>query len=295
MALEFKRVGIVSRFSDSTSSAATNIGATTDTLIKFLTARNHQVVLEEGAASTVPDAALDTVSMDQLGTHCDLVIVVGGDGTLLHTARSVAKHNIPLVGINLGRLGFLTDISPDDMLPRLEEILNGQYHEEKRFLLRAMVMRNGEVAQTNTAFNDVVIHKWNSVRMIEFETHVDGLLVNSQRSDGLIISTPTGSTAYALSGGGPILHPALNAIVLVPICPHTLSNRPIVIDGDSVIELKVKPSDLPHVRITMDGQTNFGLKEGDTVRVIKKEQPVRLFHPKGHDHFQVLRAKLRWG
>lgn len=289
MTTEFRRVGIVSRFSDTT------IGTTIETLATFLTARNHQVVLDESAAKTLPGTTFQTTTMEKLGEHCDLVIVVGGDGTLLHTARSVAKHNIPLVGINLGRLGFLTDITPDDMLPRLEEILNGAYHEEKRFLLRAMIIRNGEIKQSNTAFNDVVIHKWNSVRMIEFETHVDGLLVNSQRSDGLIVSTPTGSTAYALSGGGPILHPALNAIVLVPVCPHTLSNRPIVIDGDSIIELKVKSSDLAHVRITMDGQTNFGLEAGDIVRIAKKEQPVRLFHPKGHDHYQILRAKLRWG
>lgn len=289
MTSDFRRVGIVSKFSDTT------IGTTIETLASFLTARKHHVVLDESAARTLPGTTLETTTIEQLGKCCDLVIVVGGDGTLLHTARSIAEHNIPLVGINLGRLGFLTDISPDDMLHRLEEILNGCYHEEKRFLLRAMVVRNGAVVQENNAFNDVVIHKWNSVRMIEFETHVDGLLVNSQRSDGLIVSTPTGSTAYALSGGGPILHPALNAIVLVPICPHTLSNRPIVIDGDSTIELRVKHSDLAHVRITMDGQTNFGIEEGDIVRIVKRDPPVRLFHPKGHDHFQILRAKLRWG
>jgi len=289
MTSEFRRVGIVSKFIDTT------IGATIETLANFLTARKHKVVLDESAAKTLPGTQFETTTIEQLGKCCDLVIVVGGDGTLLHTARSIAAHNIPLVGINLGRLGFLTDISPDDMLQRLEEILNGHYHEEKRFLLQAMVVRNGAVVQENNAFNDVVIHKWNSIRMIEFETHVDGLLVNSQRSDGLIVSTPTGSTAYALSGGGPILHPALNAIVLVPICPHTLSNRPIVIDGDSAIELRVKHSDLAHVRITMDGQTNFGLEEGDIVRIVKRDPPVRLFHPKGHDHFQILRAKLRWG
>ena len=289
MTTKFKRVGIVSKFSDVT------IGATIDTLTAFLTARHHEVVLDESAANTLPGTTLPTTTIDQLGERCDLVIVVGGDGTLLHTARSLAIHEIPLVGINLGRLGFLTDISPEDMLQRLEEILDGHYHEERRFLLRAMIVRNGEVVQENNAFNDVVIHKWNSVRMIEFETHVDGLLVNSQRSDGLIVSTPTGSTAYALSGGGPILHPSLDAIVLVPICPHTLSNRPIVIDGNSVIELRVTQSDLAHVRITMDGQTNFGIEEGDIVRIAKKEKPARLLHPKGHDHFQILRAKLRWG
>ncbi|MDZ4262400.1 MAG: NAD(+) kinase [Pseudomonadota bacterium] len=289
MTTKFKRIGIISKFSD------TSIGTTIEILATFLTERHHQVVLEESAAKALPGTTMETSSIEQLGVRCDLVIVVGGDGTLLHAARSLVEHNIPLVGINLGRLGFLTDISPDDMLSRLNEILDGTYYEEKRFLLRALVVRNGETVQEGSAFNDVVIHKWNSVRMIEFETHVDGLLVNSQRSDGLIVSTPTGSTAYALSGGGPILHPALNAIVLVPICPHTLSNRPIVIDGNSVIELRVTHSDLTHVRLTLDGQNNFGLEAGDIVKIMKKEKPVRLFHPKGHDHFQILRAKLRWG
>ncbi len=289
MTTKFSRIGIVSKFSD------TSIGTTIEILANFLSARNHQVVLEESAAKTLCNTTLETTSIDQIGKHCDLVIVVGGDGTLLHTARSLADHNIPLVGINLGRLGFLTDISPDDMLSRLDEILSGIYHEEKRFLLQALVIRNGETVQTGSALNDVVIHKWNSVRMIEFETHVDGLLVNSQRSDGLIVSTPTGSTAYALSGGGPIMHPALDAIVLVPICPHTLSNRPLVIAASSVIELRVTRTDIAHVRITLDGQTILSLAEGDHVRIVKKEPPVRLFHPKGHDHFQILRAKLRWG
>lgn len=289
MTIKFKHVGIISKFSDVT------IGETIETLAKFLVARNIDVVLDESAAKTLTQTELEITDIHQLGERCDLAIVVGGDGTLLHTARTLADYDIPLVGINLGRLGFLADISPNDMLQRLDEILSGQYFEEKRFLLNSSVVRNGETILKGNAFNDVVIHKWNSVRMIEFETYVNGLLVHNQRSDGLIVSTPTGSTAYALSGGGPIIHPSLNAILLVPICPHTLSNRPIVLDAESQIKLVVKDSDKPHVRITLDGQTNHEIHDGDTIEITKHHKPVRLIHPSDHDHYQILRAKLRWG
>ncbi len=289
MKTEFKTIGIISKFSDLT------IGGTITTLINFLMGRNISVILSESAAKTLPPSELETVDLKQLGQRCDLAIVVGGDGTILHSARALADYDIPLVGINLGRLGFLADISPDDMMEKLGEILDGDYHEEKRFLLVSHVERGSKIIDEGYAFNDVVIHKWNSVRMIEFETYIDGQLVNGQRSDGMIISTPTGSTAYALSGGGPILHPSMNAIILVPICPHTLSNRPLVIDADSDIELVVKSGSQPHVRITLDGQDNFEILDEDRIIVRKKDQPVRLIHPAGHDHYQLLRAKMGWG
>ncbi len=289
MAIRFKHIGIISKFSDLT------IGETIETLAKFLLARNLNILLDESAAKTLGETDLPTAPLAQLGEQCDLVIVVGGDGTMLNAARSLSDYDIPLLGVNLGRLGFLADVSPNGMLERLDEVLSGQYCEEERFLLESKVERDGSIVQQDSAFNDVVIHKWNSVRMIEFETFVDGRLINNQRSDGLIVSTPTGSTAYALSGGGPILHPSLNAIILVPICPHTLSNRPIVIDGDSTIELIVKESDIPHVRVTLDGQANHELQPGDTIKITKKEKPVKLLHPSDHDHYQILRAKLRWG
>ena len=289
MKTEFKTIGIISKFSD------LSIGGTITTLINFLMDRGIEVILSESAAKTLPPSELETVDFEQLGQRCDLAIVVGGDGTILHSARALADYDIPLVGINLGRLGFLADISPDDMMEKLGEILDGDYHEEKRFLLISHVERDGKIIDEGYAFNDVVIHKWNSVRMIEFETYVDGQLVNGQRSDGMIISTPTGSTAYALSGGGPILHPSMNAIILVPICPHTLSNRPLVIDADSDIELVVKPGSQPHVRITLDGQDNFEILDEDRIVIRKKDKPVRLIHPAGHDHYQLLRAKMGWG
>jgi NAD+ kinase len=289
MSSEFKTIGIISKFSD------LSIGDTISSLINFLLERNLQVILDESAAKTQPQTKLENVQFDELGQRCDLAIVVGGDGTILHSARALADHEIPLVGVNLGRLGFLADISSTDMTQKLGEILDGHYHEEQRFLLLSQLQRNGEIINEGYAFNDTVIHKWNSVRMIEFETFVNGQLVNSQRSDGLIVSTPTGSTAYALSGGGPILHPTMNAIVLVPICPHTLSNRPLVIDGDSMIELAIKQGNQPHVRMTLDGQEDFEIHDGDRVLIRKKEKKVRLIHPAEHDHYQILRAKLGWG
>ena len=289
MKTEFKTIGIISKFSD------LSIGGTITTLVNFLMGRDIEVILSESAAKTLPPSELETVDLEQLGQRCDLAIVVGGDGTILHSARALVDYDIPLVGINLGRLGFLADISPDDMMEKLGEILDGDYHKEERFLLISHVERDGKIIDEGYAFNDVVIHKWNSVRMIEFETYVDGQLVNGQRSDGMIVSTPTGSTAYALSGGGPILHPSMNAIILVPICPHTLSNRPLVVDADSEIELVVKPGSQPHVRITLDGQDNFEILDEDRIVIRKKDKPVRLIHPAGHDHYQLLRAKMGWG
>jgi len=259
-------------------------------LSRFLSDRGHQVLMDADTSSRSDNHDLTSEQLNDLGSKCDLVIVMGGDGTLLHSARCLAHHDVPLVGINLGRLGFLADVSPDKMLPTLEQILSGEYKEEARNLLSVDV--NGH---QHTAFNDVVIHKWNIARMIEFETYIDGHFVDAQRSDGLIISTPTGSTAYALSGGGPLLHPDLNATVLVPICPHTLSNRPIVINGDSTIEIIVGPmTENSHVRVTCDGQTTIPL-ESDKITISKHKHPVRLIHPKDHDHFNILRAKLGWG
>jgi NAD+ kinase len=259
-------------------------------LSRFLVERGHQVVLEDTTPRRSPGHGLQIATLEEIGGQCDLAIVVGGDGTLLRTARSLAEYDVPLLGINLGRLGFLVDVSPDTMLTTLGAIFSGHYEEENRSLLVARI--DGQMA---TALNDVVVHKWNSARMIEFETYIDGTFVDVQRSDGLIISTPTGSTAYALSGGGPLLHPDLDATLLVPICPHRLSNRPIVVSGRSIIEIRVcGHTELSHVRVTCDGQTCLSLGE-NRIRVEKYDHQVRLIHPSGHDHFEILRAKLGWG
>lgn len=233
-----------------------------------------------------PAAALD---IPELGAACDLIIVVGGDGTLLHAARELAPADAPLLGINLGRLGFLVDISPDHLEERLDQILAGDYHADARAMLE--VHTDGTDGR---AVNDIVVHKWNSVRMIELETWIDGVFVNAQRSDGVIVSTPTGSTAYALSGGGPLVHPGLDALLLVPICPHTLSNRPLVIGGDSRIELRIRDYEHEQVRLTCDGQINLPLAEGRAIHIRRSPHRLKLLHPRGYDHFSILRAKLGW-
>ncbi|MCP3866947.1 MAG: NAD(+) kinase [Gammaproteobacteria bacterium] len=265
-------------------------GDTLARLSQFLLNRGHRVLLEQATADKLEVQVLESVTLDTLGKQCDLGIVVGGDGTLLHSARTLADNGVPLLGINLGRLGFLADISPDNMLDTLSRILSGQFEEEQRHLLQVSMNDH-----RSTALNDVVIHKWNTARMIEFETYVDDSFVGAQHSDGLIVSTPTGSTAYALSGGGPLMPPDLDATLLVPICPHTLSNRPIVISGNSVIEIRVcDHTELEHVRVTCDGQSLLPLS-AQSMFIRKHAHPARLIHPEGHDHFNILRAKLGWG
>ena len=259
-------------------------------LQRFLLSRGLHVHAGPNAIKLLGEG--DHHAMDKAACDCDLAIVMGGDGTMLNAARELVQHDVPIVGVNLGRLGFLVDISPDEMLQSLASILQGEYLEDRRFLLEASIGQN----RTALAFNDVVLHKWNIARMIEFETWINGSFVESQRSDGIIISTPTGSTAYALSGGGPLLEPGLDAITLVPICPHTLSNRPIVVHGDSEITIDVTGrTNRQHVRITCDGQKNLDIREGEKLVIRKYPKAVRLFHPSNHDHFNLLRAKLGWG
>lgn len=285
----FQRVGLIGKHGDpSVKERVLGLG-------EFLQQRGHQVLLEEQTAQLLNSHRPATAPLPIIARDSDLVIVVGGDGTLLHAARSLAAHNVPLVGVNLGRLGFLTDVSPEHMLEGLEQILAGAYEEEQRFLLQASIGNDSDPGKPQLALNDVVLHKWNIARMIEFETYVDDRFVGSQRSDGLIVSTPTGSTAYALSGGGPLMTPELNAMVLVPICPHTLSNRPIVIGGDSRVEIRICAAHHDHVRVTCDGQTNMPVGRQQVLRIRKDEHRIRLIHPSGHDHYDILRAKLGWG
>ncbi|MFT5132048.1 MAG: NAD+ kinase [Gammaproteobacteria bacterium] len=269
-----------------------------DTLLavtKYLSSRNIELILDEYCAELLPNSGFRQVNLDQLSRECDIAIAIGGDGTMLRAARLLAEHDIPLLGINRGRLGFLTDIPADSVEAQLGEILDGNYVEDERFQLNCQVYRDGRSIKEGDAFNDVIIQKWNIARLIELETYVDHNLVHSQRADGMIVATPTGSTAYALSGGGPILHPALDALVLVPICPHSLSNRPIVIEGKSVVEIVVGTPEIDHARLSCDGEIIFELTAGDRVCIQKKDKKVRLIHPANHNHFNTLRAKLHWG
>ncbi len=287
MACEFPTIGLIGKYGDP------SVGETLLQISRYLEKHECSVMLEAETASMVSHQHLPTASLEKIGQQCDLAIIVGGDGTLLNAARNLIDFNVPILGINLGRLGFLVDISPDDLVQRLDDIFAGKYEEEHRILLNAVVHhKDGRTSESN-AFNDVVVHKWGVARMVETETYINGKLLSSMRADGLIVSTPTGSTAYALSGGGPILQPDLDAMVLVPICPHTMSFRPIVIDGESKIEIMVK--DTAKAQLTCDGQINFGLASGDKVLIQRKDQVVRLIHPCKHDHYEILRAKLRWG
>jgi NAD+ kinase len=251
-------------------------------------------MLDHSTEELINNKNLDYVDRETLGKQCDLVIVVGGDGTFLSAVRSLADFKIPVLGINLGRLGFLVDISPDRMFETLDQILAGNYVEESRFLLFAQVVRNDEVISEADAFNDVVVHIRDVARMIEFETYINGQFVNYQRADGIVISTPTGSTAYALSSGGPLLHATLEAIALVPICPHTLSNRPLVVNADSLVEIVIGQGEQSTAQVTFDGQTAVDLAPGDKIRIKRKINPILLLHPASYDYYEILRAKLRW-
>ncbi|MCC6303212.1 MAG: NAD(+) kinase [Gammaproteobacteria bacterium] len=286
--MSFESIGIIGKFSD--ASVADAIRA----LAAHFEAKGATVLLDVDTAALFPDIRLETASREEIGRRCDLAVILGGDGTLLNAARSLADHDVPLAGINLGHLGFLTDISPGRMIECMDQILRGDYRVEERFLLACSVVRAGTELSRGNAFNEVAVHKRNAARMIELETYINGRYLNKQRSDGLIVSTPTGSTAYALSAGGPILDPTLDAIVVVPVCPHTMSHRPIVVDGASEIEVIVGDGNRDHAQVTCDGQVTFPLSAGDRVRIRKQARPVRLVRLPGYDHYELLRAKLNW-
>jgi len=286
----FKTIGIIGKQDD-----APKVWETLDRLVKCLRSSGRKVFFDDISGAKVAAPRERILSLEEIGRRCSIAVVVGGDGTLLHAARAMAQFGVPLVGINLGRLGFLVDILPKEIETRVQQILAGEYEEEARHML--VVRVNGEDARGDDclALNDIVVHKWNAARMIELETYIDGVFVNAQRSDGIIVATPTGSTAYALSGGGPLLHPTLDVVALVPICPHTLSNRPLVVAGGSHIEIRIGEVDRDQVKVTCDGLTNPNLESPASVLVKKAPWPVRLLHPKEHDHYKILRAKLGWG
>lgn len=289
MSLVIKTVGLFGKYGDDIA------GNDIVLLAKFLRSNNYDVVVEESSAEVIHEDVGPRESIEDIGKHIDLAIVIGGDGTLLHVARNLMEYAVPLIGVNLGRLGFLTDIPAENMVEEIKKILDGEFETEERFLLSAEIMRGGSIASTSVAFNDVIIGKGELSRMIELEVFDDGEFVHSMRGDGIIVATPTGSTAYAMSAGGPILHPELQAFTLVPICPHALSNRPIVVGADSVIEIVVKGVNQQRTYATFDGQENYALEQEDRVYIRKANTPVVLLHPANRSHYDVLRAKLHWG
>ena len=263
-------------------------------LATFLQQRGVTVLLDEQLDNLLCGHPFARISLEQMGQQCDLLIVVGGDGSMLGASRMLAQHDIPVIGINRGRLGFLTDISPDELEEQLTEVLDGRYLAESRFLLEARVRRQGKVIGQGDALNDVVLHPGQSTRIIEFELYIDGQFVYKQRADGLIIATPTGSTAYALSGGGPIMHPRLDAIVLVPMYPHMLTNRPLVVDGDSELKLVIRPENTICPQVSCDGQIHITSAPGDEITIHKKSRRLKLLHPLNHNFYESCRSKLRW-
>jgi NAD+ kinase len=285
----FKRIALIS------NSDAIKVAETLNSLIVYLQSSEIDFILDQGSSALADQTGLPTMKENEFDADCDLAIAIGGDGTMLKAAHLACQHEIPLLGINRGRLGFLADIPADAFEEHLNAIFAGTFVEDERVMLQVEVIREGKSLLKSDAFNDVILQKWNIAKLVEFETYVDGSFVHRQRSDGLIVATPTGSTAYALSGGGPILHPSLDALALVPICPHALTNRPIVIDGNSVIEIVVGTREIDHARLTCDGDVEIELAPGDRVRVQKKDKKIKLIHPQGHDHFSILRAKLQWG
>ncbi len=287
---QFQRIGVVAQLQHP------KVVDSLNRLIAFLKADGRTVIAETNTANLLADSSIEVVDRKSVsGAELDLVIVVGGDGSMLGAARALVNYDVPMLGLNRGRLGFLTDISPEHMEHGIGRVLAGEYQISERFLLEVTVKRNGKPIGSGTALNDVVLNPGRSMRMMEIELYINNSFVYSQRSDGLIISTPTGSTAYALSAGGPIVCPELDVLVLVPINPHTLSSRPIVVSGDNALEIRVGPLNDLHPKATCDGQYEIEIEPGDSIHVQKNSDPVRLIHPLEHNFYEVCRSKLGWG
>ncbi len=285
----FTRIGIVTRTQEPAVKDAL------ESVISVLNARGLDVLVDTECDTGDIAGEYRAATGTELPEYCDLVISLGGDGTLLQAAGQIYPREVPLVGVNLGRLGFLTDLAQADVAADLNAVLDGEYLSEERAVLGCEVVRDGKVIGSEDGLNDVVVQKWNTARLITLDTYVDGKFLHSQRSDGMIVATPTGSTAYALSGGGPILDPGIDALVLVPICPHTLTNRPIVVRNSAKIEIHVATEREDESRVTCDGNSIQDLLPGDLVRAFRRTQSVTLLHPANHDHYATLRAKLNWG
>ncbi len=285
----FSSIGIIGKYLN--KSALQQMQNDLADLARHLQAKNITVWIEEKTAQHAEITGFNTCKLEKIGNKVDLAIVMGGDGTMLSVARTLMDGDIPLVGINRGRFGFLTDLRAEDMLEEIDNILAGAYHTETRMLLQASVYRGGKLVHQGVALNDIVVKS--GLRLIELEVEVDGKFVHKQRGDGLILSTPTGTTAYSLSAGGPILHPDLDAIALVPISPHTLSNRPIALSSTCKIEISLVQVD--DAQISYDGQFQLALEVGDKVQVQRADDDITLLHPTHYSYFEMLRNKLNWG
>ncbi len=285
-AARFHRVALVGRH------VSPGIGEPLARLASFLADRGHEVVIEAETARLTPLPGYASAAPETLGERADVAIVVGGDGTMLSIARRLAPYDVPLIGINQGRLGFLTDIPIAHVEPMLTALLDGRYVEERRTLLAAEVVRADGTRDGAFALNDVVLNRGGGGTMIECGVEIDGRFVYSTRADGIIVATPTGSTAYALSAGGPILDPQVQAFALVPVAPHALTHRPIAVADTATIALTLERG--RDAALHCDGQAHFALAEGERITVRRAPHTARFLHPEGHDYFAMLREKLHW-
>ena len=286
MKSQFRHVALIGKYhAQGSRSALESIG-------HFLSAQGCDVAIEQDTASNTGLTQYPILDVAGIGAHCDLGLVVGGDGTMLGIGRLLAQFGVPLIGINQGRLGFITDIAFEAFQTVLEPMLRGEFEEDRRWMMQAKVVRDGRCVFNATAMNDVVVNRGATAGMVELRVEVDGRFLSNQRADGLIIASPTGSTAYALSAGGPLLHPSIPGWVLVPIAPHTLSNRPIVLSdsGEITVEL-VAGRD---ASANFDMQSLATLMHGDRITVRRSEHQMRFLHPKGWSYFDTLRKKLHW-
>jgi len=261
-------------------------------LVMHLTKAGIEVLTANENALDLP---VTRYAESALAANADLVIAVGGDGTMLYAGSLTRDSDVPLLGINRGRLGFLADVTPDEMLASVDHILNGNYSVESRLLLDALLLTTAGETISATAFNDVVLQRGETGRMVDFEASIAGQFVNTHSGDGLIVATPTGSTAYALSCGGPIVEPQLDAVVVVPICPHTLTDRPIVIAANQQIEIRLLEREDTRAAIAIDGHSIGAIHAGDVLTINAAENRIKLIHPPGYDFYNILRSKLFWG
>ena len=270
------------------------VGEAMRALAQHLLAQGHTVRVIADDALELQGAGVHTVLEADLARDADLIVAIGGDGTMLHAARMAAMADVPVLGINRGRLGFLADVGPEHMVQSLDDALGGRCQAERRMLLAAHILADGQPIDA-LALNDVVVAKRETGRMVDVRTWVNGAYVNTHVGDGFIIATPTGSTAYALSCGGPIVHPSLDAVVLVPVCPHTLSDRPIVVPAGAVVEIELADRFESRAQVVCDGIVLCDLDPGVRLRVERARVSATLLHPPGHDYYRILRSKLHWG
>ena len=289
MALPAQACALIGRFSDP------RVAESALTLLPHLRSRGVRALLPADDPLDAPGDLVTRIPEERIADEADLVIAIGGDGTLLYAARLVAHRGVPLIGINRGRLGFLTDVLPKDMLASVDAALEGRCERDERSLLEARLFRADGGTERALALNDVVLQKWDTGRMLDFETWIDGAYVNSHGGDGLVVASATGSTAYALSSGGPIVSPHLDVLVLAPICPHTLSDRPIVVSGRSVITIKLIDRPDTRAQVTCDGVSIGELLAGDRLEVHPSAQKITLLHPDKFEYYRLLRSKLHWG